>query len=256
MESLQMVNRTICARESLAPRLFTPCVISYTNARDCLKREMVLDPNNAELRDVSVVVKSVVIAPDNEEFWTNGLLRSGLCSVLKKVSRESAELILAASARDSECVVLEAADLIYHVMLALRPLNISFESITSVLGNQANTTARVNTLGVLERLAVRHYNWMVVRRNRRLLNNCRVESVIADILEKLSCEVFLLCFLSVRIGTSTYVNISRLKDAVYNILFSVLLILHHRNISYQSVVEELCSRVSAQIAKPKAGAGV
>ncbi|AUG34116.1 Phosphoribosyl-ATP pyrophosphatase [Candidatus Hodgkinia cicadicola] len=253
---MQMVNRTIRSSELLTPRSFRPSVISYTNATDCLKREMVLDPNNTELRDISVAVKSVVITPDNKESWTNRLLCSGLCGMLKKVSEESAELILAACAQDSDCVILEAADLIYHVMLVLRPLGISFESITNVFRNQINSAAPVYTLGVLERLAVRCYNRMVVRRNRRLLNNYRVESVIADILEKLSYEVFLLCFLSARIGTSVYVNISRLKDAVYNTLFSVLLILHHRNISYQSVVEELHSRAHARIAKPKTSARI
>ncbi|AUG34032.1 Phosphoribosyl-ATP pyrophosphatase [Candidatus Hodgkinia cicadicola] len=254
MKALQMVGRTTRLSELPAPRLFRPSVISYANARDCLKREMVLDPNNTELRDISVAVKSVVITPDDKERRTNRLLRSGLCGILKKVSGESAELILAACAQGGECVILEAADLIYHVMLVLRPLNISFESITNVFRNQINTTAQIYTLGVLERLAVRYYNRMVVRRNKRLLNNYRVESVIAGILERLSYEVFLLCFLSVRVGAGVYVSISRLKDAVYNILFSVLLILHHRNISYQSVAEELYSRADAKIAKPKTSA--
>ncbi|AUI38868.1 Phosphoribosyl-ATP pyrophosphatase [Candidatus Hodgkinia cicadicola] len=243
---MQMVNRTIRSSELLTPRLFRPSVISYTNAKDCLKLEMVLDPNNTELRDISVVVKSAVVTPDNKGSWPNRLLRSGLCGILKRINKESAELILAACARDNGCVILEAADLIYHVMFVLRPLSISFESITNVFRNQIRATAQIYTLGVLERLAVRYYNWIVVRRNKRLLNNCKVESVIADILGKLSYEVFLLCFLSVRIGTSDYVSASRLKDAVYNILFSVLLILYHRNISYQNVVEELYSRVNAK----------
>ncbi|XXN13554.1 MAG: phosphoribosyl-ATP diphosphatase [Candidatus Hodgkinia cicadicola] len=250
-----MLNRTVRPGELLTPRLFRPSVISYTNARDCLKREMVLDPNNAELKRVSAVVKSVVITPINKESWTNRLLCSGLCGILKKINEESAELSLAACAQNSDCVILEAADLIYHVVLVLRPLKISFESITNVFRNQVNTMAQINTLSVLERSAVRCYNRMVVRRNERLLNNYKVESVIANILEKLSYEVFLLCFLSARIGTSTYVNISRLKDAVYNILFSVLLILHHRSISYQSVVEELYSRANAKIAKSGTSAG-
>ncbi|AUG33926.1 Phosphoribosyl-ATP pyrophosphatase [Candidatus Hodgkinia cicadicola] len=256
VKALQMLNRAVRSSELLMPRSFRPSVISYTNARDCLKREMVLDPNNTELRDISVAVKSVVITPDNKESWTNRLLCSGLCGILKKVNEESAELILAACAQDGVSVILEAADLIFHVMLVLRPLRISFESITSVFRNQINSTAQIYTLGVLERLAVSCYNRMVVRRNRRLLNNYKVESVIADILEKLSREVFLLCFLSARIGTSVYVNISRLKDAVYNILFSVLLILHHRDISYQDVVEELYSGANARIAKPSARAGI
>ncbi|AUI38896.1 Phosphoribosyl-ATP pyrophosphatase [Candidatus Hodgkinia cicadicola] len=254
MKALQMLN----SRSSglLTPRSFGPSVISYTNVRDCLKRGMALDPNNTELRDVSVVVKSVAVTPDGKQFWTNGLLCSGLCGILKKVSEESAELILAACAQDSACVILEAADLIYYVMFVLRPLNISFESIANVFRNQIRATAQIHTLGALQHLAVRYYNRMVVRRNQRLLNSYKVESVIAGILEKLSYEVFLLCFLSVRIGTSGYVNMSRLKDAVYNILFSVLLILHHRDISYQSVVEALYSRADAEVAKPKASAGI
>ncbi|AUG91596.1 Phosphoribosyl-ATP pyrophosphatase [Candidatus Hodgkinia cicadicola] len=255
MKALQMVNRAARLSVLPTPRLFRPSVMSYTNARDCLKQRMVLDPNNAELRGISAVVKSVVITPASKGFWTNRLLRSGLCGILKKVCEESAELILAAGAQDDGSVISEAADLIYHVMLVLRPLNISFESLTSVFRNQMNTTAPINTLGVLESLAVRYYNRMVVRRNERLLNNYRVESVIANILERLSYEAFLLCFLSVRIGTSTYVSVSRLKDAVYNVLFSVLLILHYRNISYQSVVEELRARANAKTAKPKTSVG-
>ncbi|AHL31090.1 MAG: phosphoribosyl-ATP pyrophosphatase [Candidatus Hodgkinia cicadicola] len=250
-----MVNRAAYSSVLPAPRLFRPSVMSYTNARDCLEQKMVLDPNNAELRRISVVVKSVVITPANKRSWTNRLLCSGLCGILKKVCEESAELILAAGAQDDASVISEAADLIYHVMLVLRPLNISFESLTNVFRDQINTTAPINTLGVLERLAVRYYNRLVVRRNKRLLNNYRVESVIANILERLSYEAFLLCFLSVRIGMSTYVSVSRLKDAVYNILFSVLLILHYRSISYQSVVEELCARANAKAAKPKTSVG-
>ncbi len=156
--ALQMVNRTTRLSALLTPRLFRPSVASYSNARDCLEREMVLDPNNTELRAVSVAVKSVVITPDNKEPRTNRLLCSGLCGILKKVNEEAAELILAACAQDSGCVILEAADLIYYVLLALRPLNISFESIASVFRNQINTAAQIHTLGVLEHLAVRYYN--------------------------------------------------------------------------------------------------
>ncbi len=149
-------------------------------------------------------------------------------------------------------MISEAADLIYHVVLVLRPLNISFESITDIFKQQIDTSAQVSSLGAAANLAVRCYNRMVIRRNNRLLSNCRVESVIAKILEKLSCEVFTLCFLSIRIGLSTYVSALRIKDAIYNVLFSVLLILHYRDISYQNVVDELYSRVSARAAKPKA----
>ncbi len=69
-----------------------------------------------------------------------------------------------------------------------------------------------------------------------MLNNCEMESAIASVLETLYCEVVLLSFLSVRIGASGCVDTSGLKYAVCNVLFSVLLMLYYRNISYRSVV--------------------
>ncbi len=65
-----------------------------------------------------------------------------------------------------------------------------------------------------------------------MLNNCEVESAVAGVLEELSYEVFLLSFLSVGAGVSA----SALTDAVCNVLFSVLLVLHYRNVSYRAVV--------------------
>ncbi len=101
----------------------------------------------AELRHVGIVVKSAVIAPDSKRLWTNGLLCSGLCGVLKKINEESAELILMACAQDSDCVILGAADPICHVTLALELLNTSFESMADVFRNRTHTADNINTLG-------------------------------------------------------------------------------------------------------------
>ncbi|XXM93236.1 MAG: phosphoribosyl-ATP diphosphatase [Candidatus Hodgkinia cicadicola] len=229
-------------------------LISYTSELDCLRKAMILDPNNAELRDIDAVIRSIANAKKANDFktsWTAKLLSSGKCAVLKKVNEEVAELALAACAQHDSNVILEAADLIYHVVLVLLPLDIDFESLMDIFKAQANAPAQINSLGALEHLAVRCYNRMVTLRNKRLLRNYRVESVIVNILDSLYCNVFRLSFLGARINISTYVSKLKVKDAVYNILYSVLLILHYRNLSYQNVVDELYSRMNVKLKTPK-----
>ncbi|AUG62915.1 Phosphoribosyl-ATP pyrophosphatase [Candidatus Hodgkinia cicadicola] len=137
----------------LTPRSFKPGVISCANAgagwtRNGFGRKTPQRQPTAhtQLRNVSVVVESAVIAPDNKG------MRSGLCVILKEINKRSAELALAACAQRSNCVILSAAGPVSRVVLVLSPLNASFESITNVFRNRAN--AAEHALGVLARLAV------------------------------------------------------------------------------------------------------
>ncbi len=89
-------------------------------------------------------------------------------------------------------VILGAAGLIYRVVSVLTLLDISLESIINIFKQQMNTMAQVSSLGAAAHLAVRCYNRMVTRRNDRLFSNRGVG--IAKVFEKLSYEVFTLCF--------------------------------------------------------------
>ncbi|XXN13706.1 MAG: phosphoribosyl-ATP diphosphatase [Candidatus Hodgkinia cicadicola] len=243
---------------NLLDRLAATSTVCYTNSRDYSRREMILDPRNAELRDINTVVMAATVTgkiTNANPSWTDKMLSRGLCAILKKVNEEAVELVLAACRESSSSVILEAADLIYHVVLAMRPLKVSFESLMDVFRQQINTNAQISSLGALAKLATYQYNIIVARRNILLFRQCKVESVIAAIVNKLYSDLFYLTFLGVRSSRSSYVSSRKITDCVYSILISVLLILNYRNLSYQSVVDELYKRLNLKsIKQPAVGA--
>lgn len=59
--------------------------------------------------------------------------RKGIDKALEKVGEESAEFIIAAKNSDYDQKVYEAADLIFHLMLALKSIGVEFEDVISEL---------------------------------------------------------------------------------------------------------------------------
>lgn len=55
--------------------------------------------------------------------------RKGVDKALEKVGEESAEFIIAAKNSDYDQKVYEAADLIFHLMLALKSISVDFEDV-------------------------------------------------------------------------------------------------------------------------------
>ncbi|MCY1047255.1 bifunctional phosphoribosyl-AMP cyclohydrolase/phosphoribosyl-ATP diphosphatase HisIE [Corallococcus sp. bb12-1] len=56
---------------------------------------------------------------------------------LKKLGEEAAELVTACADADPHRAVEEAADLLYHVLVAVRPLGLGLEDVKAVLANRA-----------------------------------------------------------------------------------------------------------------------
>ncbi len=60
---------------------------------------------------------------------------------LKKLGEESAELVTACADGDKARAVEEAADVLYHVLVAVRPLGVTLEDVKEVLARRAGKTA-------------------------------------------------------------------------------------------------------------------
>lgn len=73
---------------------------------------------------------------DPETSWTAKLLSKGENSILKKVVEEAGELCFAVKDSDEEEIVYEAADLTYHVLVALGYKNISPDRIKQELARR------------------------------------------------------------------------------------------------------------------------
>ncbi|ATY93526.1 Phosphoribosyl-ATP pyrophosphatase [Candidatus Hodgkinia cicadicola] len=244
MNKINITDRQSLTRASIKREY---AIASFTDSEDNYKKEMILDSKNAELKAIDSIVRSAVVNKFTiKRSWTSKMLHGGLCSILKKVNEETAELVIAVCAQTDKHAIMESADLIYHIILLLRPLNISFESLMSILAKQAGLETKVYSLGALKGLAVYHYNRAVEAHNRQLSEGFKVESVVSTIVYKLYTNLSRLTFLSVRTGVSTFVSALEIKNAIYNMLFSILLILYYKNVNYQCVVDELYKRVNVR----------
>jgi phosphoribosyl-ATP pyrophosphohydrolase len=59
--------------------------------------------------------------------------RKGVDKALEKVGEESTEFIIAVKNKDPELIIGEAADLLFHVMLALKASDIEMEDVYTEL---------------------------------------------------------------------------------------------------------------------------
>jgi len=85
------------------------------------------------LSDVAEVIRQRASTPtDDTSSYTRKLLGDRNLR-LKKIGEEAAELVLACADGDRERASAEAADLIYHTLVALQSLGVGFADVTRVL---------------------------------------------------------------------------------------------------------------------------
>jgi len=77
-------------------------------------------------------------ARPTEESYTSRLLndKKGIDKVLEKVGEESTEFILAVKNGANERTVEETADLLFHILVALRAADVDLADVMQELGNR------------------------------------------------------------------------------------------------------------------------
>ena len=75
------------------------------------------------------------ISPKKESY-TNYLLTKGSNTILKKIGEESAEFIMACMKNDNSEIANEAADIIYHLQVALLHKDVTWREVLEVLANR------------------------------------------------------------------------------------------------------------------------
>ena len=68
-----------------------------------------------------------------EGLYTSELFSQGIDRILKKVGEEAGEVIIAAKNADKEELSNEAADLLFHLMMALEASDLTLSDVVSVL---------------------------------------------------------------------------------------------------------------------------
>jgi phosphoribosyl-ATP pyrophosphohydrolase/phosphoribosyl-AMP cyclohydrolase len=122
--------RADCDRDTLLMVVDPEGPACHTGARTCFGDEApalggVLD----ELE--RVIAQRASASP--EASYTARLLAKGPDQVLKKIGEEATEVVLAAKGESDERLAAEAADLVYHLLVALRQRGVPFAHVLETL---------------------------------------------------------------------------------------------------------------------------
>ena len=93
---------------------------------------------------------------NNDNSYTCYLFKEGLNKILKKIGEESSETIIAAKDAKAnnggkELVIGEVADLIYHLLVMLADLDISFEEVEDELKKRSEKMGNLKQQKVVDK---------------------------------------------------------------------------------------------------------
>jgi len=122
----------------------TGAIACHTGSRSCFfnqpkshlqKDSHKLQPPNDVCSDVYKVISKRGSEPLTGSY-TNKLLKGGDNLILKKIGEESAEFIMACKDDNNKEISNEAADLIFHIQVALAHHNVDWREVLEVLANR------------------------------------------------------------------------------------------------------------------------
>lgn len=129
-----------CDNDTMLSKVSQVGVACHTGETSCFFKELVKkDYKETDLlkvfENVYTTIKERKINP-KEGSYTNYLFDKGIDKILKKVGEEATEIIIAAKNPDSEEIIYEISDFLYHVMVLMVEKGVSWEEIAKELGNR------------------------------------------------------------------------------------------------------------------------
>ncbi len=126
------------------------CISCHTGSRSCFfksndtdsqENAVVLEPRTDVCSEVFKIVRDRSSSP-LEGSYTNHLFEGGDNRILKKIGEESAEFVMACKDSDAKSIANEAADLIFHLQVALAHHKVHWRDVLEVLDGRKNTKSR------------------------------------------------------------------------------------------------------------------
>ena len=122
--------RADCDRDALLMVVDPAGPACHTGTRTCFGDET---PTSAGIvAELGRVIASRAGAPP-ESSYTARLLARGQDQILKKIGEEATEVVIAAKSESDERLAEEAADLLYHLMVAMAQRKVPFDRALDVL---------------------------------------------------------------------------------------------------------------------------
>jgi phosphoribosyl-ATP pyrophosphohydrolase len=89
------------------------------------------------LNELTLLIKNRKESPSDSSY-TSSLFQKGKDRILKKIGEEAGEVIIASKNNDKVELKNEAADLLFHLMIALQELDLNLEDVVEVLKERHN----------------------------------------------------------------------------------------------------------------------
>ncbi len=129
--------RADCDGDALVVEVKKSGPACHTGAESCFMNELY---ENEDIRPFSIralynVIQSRKNEPKNGSYTTY-LFEKGLDKILKKIGEESAEVIIAAAKGDREETIYELGDLLYHGMVLMAQMGITYEDMIRELAKR------------------------------------------------------------------------------------------------------------------------
>ena len=87
----------------------------------------------------------------SDNSYTCYLFEQGLNKILKKVGEECAEVIIASKEGNTESIINETSDLIYHLCVLLASLDIEFSDVLIELEKRTKKLGNLKTMRVTDK---------------------------------------------------------------------------------------------------------
>ena len=126
-----------CDRDALTVHVKKDGPACHTGAESCFNDEVFISDEISDftVRGLMKLIEGRKTDP-TEGSYTTYLFQKGLDKILKKVGEESTEVIIAGKAEDKAETVYEICDLIYHVLVLMVEMGISYEDIMKELSSR------------------------------------------------------------------------------------------------------------------------
>ncbi len=130
--SIEQVGDTACHKGARS------CFFNEIDSSSNSKSSVFLPPHADCCSELFETIKDRSINPKPKSY-TNSLLEGGENKILKKIGEESAEFVMACKDNDPNSIANEAADLIFHLQVALKYHNVDWRDVLKILRTRRST---------------------------------------------------------------------------------------------------------------------
>lgn len=129
-----------CDQDALVVSVIPNGSACHTGARSCFNETVVENEKVASVEAITrleqVIKTRFVEKPEGA--YTTYLFEKGVDKIGKKIGEEATEVVIAAKNNDAEELSMEAADLIYHLMVMLENQKVPFANVLEILEQRAS----------------------------------------------------------------------------------------------------------------------